>query len=48
MTEIFILEGKDAERFIKQDKKPLSNEQKKYLKKCQEIYESNLPKSVKK
>lgn len=35
------LEGKDAEKFIKQDKKPLSSEQKEYLKKCLEKYEKN-------
>lgn len=35
------LEGKDAEKFIKQDKKPLSSAQKKHLKKCLELYEKN-------
>jgi hypothetical protein len=34
-----VLKGKDAKRFIEQDTKPLSSEQKEYLKKCQETYE---------
>jgi len=36
-----VLEGKEARRFFKQDKKPLNREQKSYLAKCQEIYEKN-------
>jgi len=36
-----LLEGKDAEEFMKQDKKPLSSEQKAHLKKCLEIYKKN-------
>lgn len=44
---IFVLEGKDAKRFIEQDKKPLSSKQKKYLEKCKEIYEKNPIKVVK-
>ncbi|KKL85942.1 hypothetical protein LCGC14_1949670 [marine sediment metagenome] len=36
-----VLEGKDAKRFIEQDKKPLSSKQKEYLKNCLEIYEKN-------
>lgn len=36
-----ILRGKEAKRFIKQDKKPLNSSQKNYLEKCREIYEKN-------
>lgn len=32
------LRGKAAEKFISQDKKPLSREQKKHLKYCYEVY----------
>lgn len=35
------LEGKDAEKFIKQDKKPLNKAQKAHLAKCRELYERN-------
>ena len=35
------LKGKDAEEFMKQDKKPLSSEQKAHLKKCLETYKKN-------
>jgi hypothetical protein len=35
------LEGKEAERFIKQDKKPLSRRQKAHLKQCLELYKKN-------
>jgi hypothetical protein len=35
------LEGKDAEKFVAQDKKPLSREQKADLLKCREIYKKN-------
>ena len=35
------LEGKDAERFVKQDKKPLSKAQKAHLAKCLEVYKKN-------
>ena len=35
------LKGKDANRFIKQDKKPLKSEQKQHLKKCLETYTKN-------
>jgi hypothetical protein len=35
------LKGKDAERFVKQDKKPLTNAEKADLKKCQAIYRNN-------
>ena len=36
-----ILKGKDAKKFIKQDRKPLSDEKKTYLKKCLNIYKNN-------
>lgn len=35
------LEGKDAEKFVKQDKKPLSKAQKAHLAKCRKLYEKN-------
>jgi len=35
------LKGKDANRFIKQDKKPLKSGQKQHLKKCLETYTKN-------
>ena len=35
------LEGKDAERFVEQDKKPLSKEQKAHLNRCREVYKQN-------
>lgn len=41
-----VLEGKDAKRFIEQDKKPLSSKQKEYLKNCLEIYEKNPIKQI--
>jgi len=33
-----VLEGEAAKKFIRQDKKPLSREQKEYLEKCREVY----------
>ena len=36
-----ILEGKDAERFVMQDKKPLTTAQKAHLVKCFEVYKKN-------
>jgi hypothetical protein len=36
-----ILEGKDAERFTDEDKKPLTNAQKGHLEKCRAIYKKN-------
>ncbi len=36
-----ILKGEEAKKFIEQDSKPLNNEKKEYLKKCQKIYEKN-------
>jgi len=36
-----ILEGKEAKKFIEQDKKPLSEKDKKHLEKCLEIYKNN-------
>jgi hypothetical protein len=35
------LEGKDAEKFVKQDRAPLSRQQKKHLNKCLELYKKN-------
>ena len=35
------LKDREAKKFIKQDKKPLSREQKEYLRKCLEVYEKN-------
>jgi hypothetical protein len=35
------LTGKAAKRFIEQDKKPLTEKQKDYLKECIKIYEDN-------
>lgn len=35
------LEGKDADKFIKQDKEPLSRAQKERLSKCLEVYKKN-------
>ncbi len=35
------LEGKDAERFVEQDKKPLTTAEKAHLVKCRELYEKN-------
>jgi hypothetical protein len=35
------LEGKDANEFIRQDRKPLSRKQKEHLKKCLETYRKN-------
>jgi hypothetical protein len=32
------LEGKEAKAFIEQDAKPLSSEQKAFLKECQRVY----------
>lgn len=36
-----IIEGKDAEVFIEQDKKPLTNAEKVHLEKCRAIYRKN-------
>jgi hypothetical protein len=33
-----IVEGKDAEKFINQDKKPLTKKQKKDLDRCRKVY----------
>lgn len=33
-----ILTGKDAKRFIEQDKKPLTQKQKDHIKECLELY----------
>ena len=41
-----VLKGKDAKRFIEQDTKPLSSEQKEYLKTCQETYEKKPIKQI--
>jgi len=38
---ISTLEKSNAQKFIKQDKEPLSREQKEHLKRCLEIYEKN-------
>jgi hypothetical protein len=38
---ISALEGKDAERFAAQDKRPLGSAQKAHLAKCLEIYKKN-------
>ena len=35
------LENKDAKKFIRQDKKPLSREQNEHLKRCLETYKAN-------
>jgi hypothetical protein len=35
------LEGKDAEKFIAQDKTPLTTEQKAHLEKCRAVYKKN-------
>jgi hypothetical protein len=35
------LEGKEADEFIKQDKKPLSRRQKAHLQQCLELYKKN-------
>ena len=35
------LEGDDAERFVKQDKKPLSRRHKEHLKQCLALYKKN-------
>lgn len=35
------LEEKEAERFLKQDKKPLTENEKKYLERCREIYKNH-------
>lgn len=37
-----MLEGKDAEKFIKQDKKKLTKKQVKDLKKCRETYQRSI------
>lgn len=36
-----ILEGKDAERFLKQMKKPLTKKEKKFIERARKAYESN-------
>ena len=36
-----ILVGKDAKRFIDQDKRPLTSEEKDDLRRCLEIYKKN-------
>lgn len=36
-----ILRGKEAEKFIEQDKEPLSEEEIKHLEKCKDIYKKN-------
>jgi hypothetical protein len=36
-----VLEGKDAEKFISQDKKRLSSAEQVYLEKCRAIYKKN-------
>lgn len=35
------LKGKEAEKFIEQDKKPLTSEQKEHLKRCYEVYKKH-------
>jgi hypothetical protein len=35
------LEGEEAEKFVKQDKRPLSRRQKEHLKRCLELYKKN-------
>lgn len=35
------LKGEDAERFVKQDKKPLSSREKASLEKCRALYRKN-------
>lgn len=36
-----ILDGEDAERFLKQMKKPLSKKEKEFIEKAKRAYESN-------
>ncbi|MCJ7559597.1 hypothetical protein MUO79_03130 [Candidatus Bathyarchaeota archaeon] len=35
------LEGEEAEKFVRQDRKPLSRRQKEHLKQCLELYKKN-------
>ena len=40
-TDPPILKGKDAKRFLAQDRQPLSAEKREHLRKCLELYRKN-------